>query len=62
MAERRLSAQVVREGEEVVISFASAGWKDSELRVTTLNGILKVEALQDGIRIGTELLNLRRNP
>ena len=61
MAERKQSVQIVREGEEVTIEFQSGGWKATTVTIDSFNGIASVTALQDGIRVHTQLVNLRRD-
>lgn len=60
MAERKQSLRLVREGEEATLHFENSKWKKSEIRITTFDGIVAIEAIQDGIRVQAQLLNLRR--
>lgn len=61
MVERKQSVQVVREGEEVTITFQNGGWKATEITIGSHGGIATVTALQDGIRVHSQLVNLRRD-
>lgn len=61
MAERTQQVQIVREGETVTIECRNSGWKPTTITITSHEGIASVEAVQDGIRVRAQLVNLRRD-
>lgn len=61
MSERKQSVQVVREGETVTIEFRNGDWKPTTVTVASHDGIATVEAVQDGIRLQAQLVDLRRD-